>query len=377
MSTEIHGFCDERFHPLRDTFSKNFDDGLEVGASLAVTHQGKTVVDLWAGYADWNETQPWLHDTIVPVMSTTKIPMTLSFLMLIDRGLVELDAPIARYWSEFAAGGKAHVTVRDALTHSAGVPGFDPPVRFEDQVDWDRMTANIARQAHWFGGQRVVFYHGQTYGFILGEIMRRVDGRKPSQFFREEIAQKAGIDFQMCLRAQDDCRRLARDDFAVPPVDVEAADPLVARFNRGLVIEGEPFWTWACRSADMPSSNGFGNGRSIARVCAIAAMGGELDGVRYLSEKTIAQASSEQIYAKDPYLGGWVRLGLGFGLNSNEFRAPSPTAFHWGGMGGSFGIMDPGNRISCGYAMNNLVDGAFDRRSRRLWRSLGSLLDRL
>jgi CubicO group peptidase (beta-lactamase class C family) len=157
MPIDIQGVCDERFLPLQDAFRENFEKGYEIGASLAVTRHGRPVVDLWAGHIDKQRTRPWEKDTIAPVASTTKIALTLSFLMLVDRGLVDLDATIAKYWSEFAAGGKAHVTVREALTHSAGVPGFDPPVPLEAMLDWDRITAHIAAETHWFDGRRVVF----------------------------------------------------------------------------------------------------------------------------------------------------------------------------------------------------------------------------
>ena len=174
-----------------------------------MTHNGRPVVDLWAGHSDWARTQPWEKDTIVQLFSSTKIPLILSFLMLIDRGLVELDATVATYWPEFAQGGKDHVTVRDALTHQGGVPGFSPPIAFTDLHESECFAANLAAQDHWFSGERRVFYHFLTLGNLLGEIMRRVDGRLPSQFFREEVAEKAGIDLQMGLRDRADVGRLA------------------------------------------------------------------------------------------------------------------------------------------------------------------------
>ena len=150
MTTQIHGVCDQRFQPLKDAFQANFDTGLELGASLALTYQGKTVVDLWAGWADLERTRPWERDTLVRVCSTAKIAAILSLLMLIDRGLVELDAPVARYWPDFAQGGKGGVTIRDALTHQGGVPGFDPPVSRDLLLDWDAAAARLAAEPHWF-----------------------------------------------------------------------------------------------------------------------------------------------------------------------------------------------------------------------------------
>jgi len=192
MSVELHGFCDPRFQPLKDAFAANFEDGLEVGAPVAMTHHGRPVVDLWAGHADFARTRAWEKDTIVLVFSSTKVPLALCMLKLIDEGRVELDAPVATYWPEFAAGGKDHVTVREAMSYRGGVPGFEPPIPFEALRDWRAMTANLAAQTHWFGGEARLCYHPVTHGFLLGEIIRRVDGRMPSQFFRETFAEPAG-----------------------------------------------------------------------------------------------------------------------------------------------------------------------------------------
>jgi CubicO group peptidase (beta-lactamase class C family) len=354
MTIDIHGFCDSRFRPLKEAFAANFEAGLEVGASVAAFIHGLPVVDLWAGHADWKRTKPWEKDTIVQLFSTTKIPLILSFLMLVDRGLIDLDATVAAYWPEFAAGGKGHVTVREALSHRAGVPGFDPPVKFEELHDWDAMASNIAAQDHWFGGEGRVFYHFVTFGNVLGEIIRRVDGRLPSQFFREEVAEKAGMDLQMGLRSHGDVSRCAEVGYLTPPGTAFTADELYRRAAESVGV-GE--WrTWERFSAEIPAGNGYGNGRSIARLCAIFAGGGALDGVRYLSKAIVDEASTEQAFAIDDYLGG-VSFGLGFGLDSGFFAGPTRTAFHWGGYGGSEGLMDQATGLSFGYAMNNLIVG--------------------
>ncbi len=351
MPTEIHGFCDEQFSPLKDAFRANFDAGLELGSSLAVTHQGKLVVDLWAGWRDVGKTQPWQNDTIVRVTSTTKIMTIISLLMLVDRGLVELDEPVARYWPEFAQGGKDKVTVRDAITHQGGVPGFDPPVPFEAAHDWAGITARLAAEPHWFEGRKVLCYHNNTYGFLLGEIIRRVDGRMASQFFREEIAEKIGADFQIVLRSKADFHRLA--ELKQPDTPPKFPDSkLVVRVLTS-IGPGDTM-SWERLSAESPGGGGCGNGRSIAQVCAIMAMDGELNGKRFLSGKIVEEAATEQVFAEEPAFG-WLRMGLGFGLHSILFPAPTPTAFHWGGYGGSWAMMDPKSRLSLGYAPNNWI----------------------
>ena len=357
MTTEIHGFCDERFRPLQDAFVQNFEDGLEIGASLAVTHKGRFVADLWAGLADADQGKPWQEDTLVQVASTTKIPLIISVLMLVDRGLLALDQTVAHYWPEFAQGGKAHVTVRDVLTHRSGVPGLDPPAPEGMAYDWDAIVARIAAEPHWFGGERKILYHSCTYGYLLGELIRRVDGRRPAQFFREEIAEKCGADFHIGLSNKRDIERIAR----VPPIVFPAGRvllPNAARVLNSIPEDNPANWplpmTWLHLSAEMPAGNGLANGRAIARVCAILANGGELDGKRYLSRAMVEEASREQAVDTCELLGR-LRLGLGFGLDSEWFPAPTPTSFHWGGFGGSWGAMDVVARYSAGYAPNHYL----------------------
>ena len=329
MTTEIHGFCDERFLPFKEAFRANFDEGLELGSSLGVTHQGKLVVDLWGGFVDRGETRPWQMDTIVNVFSTTKIMVVISILMVIDRGLIELDKPVARYWPEFAAGGKDKVTVREVLTHQGGVPGFDPPVPYEALFDWPGITAHIAASPHWFDGKKFLCYHPQTYGFVLGELIRRVDGRRPAQFFREEIAAKVGADFQIGLTSKSDLSRLAGIRWPANLLPVPEGSLTQRVFNSLGPATPTMFSSCEHRSADMPAGNGYGNGRSIAQVCSIIALSGKVHGNRYLSRHMVEQAATEQVYAKDPGFG-WLKMGLGFGLHSDLFPAPTPTSlgFH-------------------------------------------------
>jgi len=291
MTIEIQGFCEDRFAPLKDAFAANFAAGRELGASLGVTHRGRMVVDLWAGWADVAKTRAWERDTIVQVASTTKVMVTICALMLVDRGLLDLDAPIATYWPEFAAGGKEAVTVREAFTHQAGVPGLEPAASFETIQDWEAITARIAAEPHWFGGQRQVIYHFMTYGFLLGELIRRVDGRRPARFFREEVAGPAGVDFQIGLATTAELARLAE----ITPLPAGPAPPAGSLLERLMLANGPPPLdnSWERLSADVPAGNGFGNGRSIARAGAILAMSGELDGVRYMSRAMVEEAGRE------------------------------------------------------------------------------------
>jgi CubicO group peptidase (beta-lactamase class C family) len=258
------------------------------------------------------------------------------------------------------------------------VPGFDPPVRLADLHDWDATVARIAAQAHWYGGRPVLCYSALTFGFLLGEIMRRVDGRLPSQLFREEFADRAGIDFQLKLGSQTEIARIADLVELSPPGALvsDIKDPLADRAYHSVEVVAGDWETWQCRRAEIPAGNGYANARSIARMCTIGAMGGALDEHRYLSQATVDEATSVQVDDIDP-LAGPLRLGLGFGLHGPGLPAPTPTCFHWGGYGGSYGVMDRATGISCGYAMNNLVVGdklLDDRRQMRLWDTLGAVM---
>jgi CubicO group peptidase (beta-lactamase class C family) len=376
MAWEMSGTWGRRFWPLAEAFRDNFDQGLELGASLAVTWRGRTVVDVWGGWADVERTRSWRKDTIVQVFSTTKIMIVTAVLILVDRGKIDLDAPVARYWPEFAQGGKGEVTVRDFLTHRGGVPGFRPQVGFEDLHDWKRMTAQLAAQPHWFGGKKVICYHAVTYGYVLGELIRRVTGRSPARFFRDEVARPAGADFQLGLTSRSDVRRVALLDLmaAGPPPGMEV-NPLAMELIGDALANGD-LMSWGRLSAVMPGANGYGNGRSIARVCATFAMNGKVRGHRFMSPAMVAEAATEQVYGDDLYIGR-ISWGLGFGLNSPDYPAPSPTAFHWGGAGGSWGVMDPKAQVSLGYAPNRLLGGAgaaLDPRLARLSAALSALL---
>jgi CubicO group peptidase (beta-lactamase class C family) len=365
---EIHGFCNERFRPLEKAFRTNFEEGLEVGSSLGVTWRGELVVDLWGGWANAKKTRRWRKNTIVPVMSVTKIMLLLCVLRLIDQGRLRLDEPICRYWPAFGQGGKDKVTVRDFITHQGGVPGFAPPIDVRDLPDWKKMTAHIAAQPHRFDGKKVLCYHPVTYGFVLGELVRRIDGRLPSRYFREVFAQRVGADFHMGLSSMLQILRVAE---TIPPVNPPELTGIAKE-----IIDSTPIYspegqaavrTWRFASATMPANVGFGNGRSIARLCAIFAMRGRLGWRRYLSKKMVEEAGREQIYDEDLYIGR-IRWGLGFGLDSPDWPAPSPTSFHWGGVGGSWGVMDPKSQVSLGFAPNNHFAGAGAAQDQRLGR---------
>jgi CubicO group peptidase (beta-lactamase class C family) len=294
--------------------------------------------------------------------------VTLCMLMLVDQGRIDLDAPIATYWPEFAAGGKERVLVRDFFTHQAGVPGFAPPVSVSLFLDWEASAASLAATPHWFDGERRVVYHGGTYGLIGGELIRRVDGRMPVRFYHEEVAGPAGLDFHFGEAELADASRVAELLRATPP-----GPPPEGLLGR-IVGSYRPVEGLRPSMTLNPSNNGLANGRSIARGCAIFAGGGVLDGRRYLSSAMIDEAYREHAYGQCPYLG-WMRLGLGFGLNGRGFSYPSPDGYGWGGAGGSVGWMDTRRGYSFGYAPNNFgAPPHLDNRNARLKTALKAIM---
>jgi CubicO group peptidase (beta-lactamase class C family) len=357
---EVHGSCDDAFGPVRDAFIGNFDQGNEVGASVAVTHHGRPVVDLWAGDAD-QAGRPWEQDTIVNVYSTTKTMAATCVLMLADRGEIDLDAPVADLWPEFGANGKAGVLVRHVMSHSAGLSGFEPAITATDLYDWDRVCELLAAQAPWWEPGARSGYHAITQGYLQGELVRRATGRSVGTFFHDEVAAPLGADFHIGLPASED-HRVAD---LVPP-DLSAAlgtgaiqpDTLAARTLLSCPLDATEPRTRAWRGAEIPAAGGTGNARSVARVHSALACGGEVDGVRLMSADAVERILEEQISGTDGVLGVPMRFGMGFGLMSDLIPlSPNKRAFFWGGWGGSLAVIDLDAEVSVAYVMNRMGDG--------------------
>ncbi|HYY06123.1 MAG TPA: serine hydrolase domain-containing protein [Candidatus Limnocylindria bacterium] len=360
----IHGRCDPRLVAVRDAFAANFAAGREVGASFAATVEGELVVDLWGGWADAAQTRPWERDTIVNVFSTTKAMTALCAHILVDRGQLDLDAPVARWWPEFAQGGKERITTRHLLSHTAGLAALRRSLPTEALYDWTRMIEALAAEAPWWEPGSANGYHALTYGYLVGEVVRRIAGRTLGRFLRDQVTAPLGADFHIGLAPSED----ARVAEMVPPSPEESGaaypakgiDPqsVSARTLNNPPLRPEvanrPEW----RRAEIPAANGHGNARSVARVMAALACGGALDGVRLLREPTLAQAIAEQRYAKDLVLGFTMRWGLGFMLTSRQLPlGPNPRTFGHGGWGGSLGVADLDAHVSWAYVMNKMSPG--------------------
>ncbi len=352
---ETHGFCKAGFEPVREAFEANFDKGLEKGASVAVTRDGEMVVDLWAGEARPDGT-PWAEDTIVNVYSTTKMMAAVCVLLLADRGELDFDAPVARYWPEFAQGGKEGVLLRHVMSHSAGLSGFEPPVeKPEELYDWDGIVARLAAQAPWWEPGTASGYHAMTQGYLQGEVVRRVTGRSIGAFFRDEVAGPLGADFHIGLDPAHD----ARVAELVPPTrtlgEVASPNDISRRTFESCKLTGKEPRISAWRRAEIPAAGGTGNARAVARVLAALACGGTAFGCKLMSEAGVARIMEEQTNGADLVMGVPLRFGMGFGLNSPSWPiSPNPRAFFWGGWGGSLGIVDPALRASIVYVMNKM-----------------------
>ena len=351
----VHGTTHDRFAEVRTTFAGNLARGDDLGASFCATLEGEIVADVWGGYADPAKTRAWERDTIVNVYSTTKTMTALVALILADRGDLDFEAPVARYWPEFAANGKAGVQVGHLMSHSAGLSGWKTPITTEDLYDWEKATSLLAAQAPYWAPGTAPGYHALTQGYLVGEVVRRITGRSLGTFFRQEVAEPLGADFHIGLPASED-HRVA--ELIPPPRGTAIADggqtELQANMSNNPGIDVLATRTRGWRGAEIPAAGGTGNARSIAMIHAILANGGVAQGKRFLSEAGCRKALELQIEGDDLILGGPARYGLGFGLAGGVVPLPNPNSLYWGGYGGSLAIIDMDARTSIGYAMNRM-----------------------
>ncbi len=353
---EVHGTIDDRFGAVRGVFAGNLDSGADLGASFAATLEGEMVVDIWGGYADAAKTRAWEKDTIVNVYSTTKTMTALCALLLADRGELDFDAPVARYWPEFAAGGKAGVKVSHLMSHSAGLSGWKEPITQETLYDWDKATSLLAAQAPYWEAGAAAGYHAITQGYLVGEVVRRITGKSLGTFFREEIAEPLGADFHIGLPASEDGRVA---ELVPPPAGQGMADVSQTDLQKNMTdnpgVDVGATRTRAWRGAEIPAAGGTGNARSVALIHTILANGGVAKGKRFMSEAGCRKALELQFEGPDLILGTPARYGLGFGLAGGMVPLPHPNSMFWGGYGGSIAIIDMDARTTFSYAMNKMA----------------------
>lgn len=366
MSTvaEIHGDVGAGFERVADVFAANFGDHGDVGAACCVYRDGEPVVDLWAGEADRDAGRPWTRDTIVIVFSCTKGVTAVAANQLVERGLLDPDAPVAQYWPEFAAEGKAHIPVAWVLSHRAGLAAIDAPdLTLDDVAAWDPVVEAIAAQApSWEPGTKHG-YHARTYGWITGELIRRITGLMPGEYVAREIAGPLGLDFLLGVPESED-RRVAtlypatHDDPELARIADEVLHDRSTLLGRvmggpaGLFGYDDMWNTRRMRAAQLPSTNGHGDARSLARM--YAACLGSVDGVRLLEPATVARATEVRSSGKDCVIGQPLSFGLGFALAPTFGPVPGPAAFGHSGAGGSTAFADPDANITFAYVMNQM-----------------------
>jgi CubicO group peptidase (beta-lactamase class C family) len=361
QDVEVHGTCDERFRAVRDVLARQLATGADVGATAAVFIDGEPVVDIWGGYSDEARTRPWQRDTIVNSFSTTKTMTALSALVLADRGVIDLNAPVARYWPEFAAEGKGGILVRHLLGHTSGLPGWTDPVTLADILDWEKATTLLARQAPWWEDRTVAGYHAITYGPLIGEVIRRATGKPLKRFFAEEVAGPVGADYH--IGAPPECD--GRVSIMIASRDPRARSDGETITDRVLfnpyVFPGDS-GTIAWRRGELGGSNGHGNARSVAMVQQILACGGTVRGTRVLSTAGCERVFELQAEGIDLVLGYPMQWGLGYGIGGPAINALYRNCFDgrrvafWGGSGGSFVVNDLDARMTVAYVMNRHVE---------------------
>ena len=359
MSVELHGDCDARFEAVREAFAANWTDHDEAGASLCVIAGGETVVDLWGGHADAERSRAWERDTIANVYSTTKGVAALAAAMLVDRGLLDVERPVVDYWPQFGQGGKSEILVRHLLTHEAGLAGVDEELPDGAVLDWDRMIAALERQAPMWTPGEGMGYHAITYGWLVGEVIRRVDGRTCGAFVRDEIAAPLGVDFFIGLPESEDARTAdllqapGAPELGIAPPENLAAKALSLAGPRLAGSVNSRGW----RAAELPAANGHGNARALATIYSQLSRGG---GDLLSSEAVEACGATEHAAREDMVLGFLVRRSLGFILSTAGGRyewGPNPRTFGHSGAGGSLAFADPDAQIGFGYVMNQMSAG--------------------
>ncbi len=356
---EIHGTVSPKFESCRDAFAANFAKGHDVGAGVCVTHNDDVVVDLWAGWMDYDRTKPWQENTIVNVFSSTKPMTAMCALLLADRGELSFDDPVSKYWPDFAANGKSDIKVSHLMSHTAGLPTWDSQIDPAVLYDWEKATALLAQQAPLWEPGSASGYHAITQGYLVGEVVRRISGQSLGQFFAREFAEPLNAPFYIGLP----------DDLALPVADIIPAESqpilefifsffqpeLLGRTLGNPAIDMHDVNGADWRHAEIPAANGHGSARGAAMVQSVVSHGGTFQGKQILSEGGVRVALEEQISGKDLVLGFPLRHGMGYGLQIGSTPPPNESVIFWYGAGGSMVMNDLKNRLTITFVMNRML----------------------
>jgi len=372
----IGGWCDSRFAAVRDEFACNFRERGESGAAVCLTVQGTIVANLFGGWSDAERRQPWSADTLVNVFSVGKGLIAACTARLIGLRLLDPDARVTRYWPQFGAAAKQDVTVRQLLSHQAGLPALREPLPAGSMLDWKLMTDALAAEPPWWQPGHGHGYHVNTFGFLAGELIRLITGMTPGELLRRELAGPLGADVHIGLPAAEQGRVAdfqwgdGPPDYVLPAGNAAPGGPgadlgpaaaqgarmaLHAYFNppdfsgRGVVN------TVAWRTAEIPSANAHATAAGVARMYAALAAAGAIDGIRIVDSGALAAATEEQVYGEDLVLRRPSRFGLGFQLTHAERElGRGPASFGHFGAGGSVGFCDPDAGLAFGYVTNQM-----------------------
>jgi CubicO group peptidase (beta-lactamase class C family) len=374
----IEGRCDPRFSEVAEEFRRNFAQRGDLGAAVAITVAGVPVVDLWGGYADADRTAPWTENTIAVVMSCTKGATALCAHMLAAEGELDFDAPVTRYWPEYGQAGKDATLVRHLLNHQAGVPAVRTPLEPGAFYDQQRMASVLAAEEPWWEPGTAYGYHGFTFGFLVGELVRRITGTSLGAFFRGEVAEPLGIDFSIGLAASEH-GRVSHLNPAPPPAPGDAVPPFLVKamvdptsvqalmmVNTGGHFVPEAWDSPAALEAEIPAAGGVGNARSLAAMYAPLATDGRVGRVAFSAADIARMGQVQSAVGTDRVLLGPGRWGLGFmkgaatpaGVEPPARIVLSESAFGHLGHGGSIGFADPSAGVSFAYVMNQMAPDA-------------------
>ena len=375
--TQIHGWTADGFEGVRDAFQGNFDKGTEVGAAFSAYHRGKKVVDLWGGIADQESGRPWEEDTIILVFSTTKGMTAICANKLMQEGKLDANAPVVTYWPEFGKNGKEDVPVSYLLSHQAGLAWIDGDMTPAEVYSWEPVIEALENQKpHWKPGSEHG-YHATTYGWLVGEVIRRVAGKSVGTYLHDEIATPLGLDTWIGLPESEEHRVATLISMMPPGMNASSLknpgdDPIaqvMAQFlgpetdlGRALFAPGGAFTDWEVfnsrdmHAAEVPAANGITDARSLARLYASCI--DEVDGIRILTPGQLKQATTQLTEGPNRILMGMdIQFGLGFMLYSDLVRLGGPQSFGHFGAGGSAGWADPEAELAFGYIMNRMDIG--------------------
>lgn len=354
----VHGTVAKGFERVRETFAQNFsrgDDYEEVGAALAVYRAGKPVVDLWAGHKDRAGSRPWQRDTLVNVYSTTKGIVATAVALLVEEGRLRYDDPVVKHWPEYGQAGKEKTTVAQLLSHQAGLPGFTEPTTLENLYDWKRCTAALARQRPMWTPGRKTSYHAMTWGFLVGEVVRRASGQSVGQLIASHVAARVAADFYVGL--PQSLEGLVAPMLRPRNPPAVSGVPFPPEAIAALVnpqLDGEDCNSRAWRAAEIPAANGQASANGIARVYAALANGGQLDSQRLMKGETLMTMTQLHKDRTDLLLGFTDNWAQGMCFNQQGMLGPSPKTFGHGGWGGSFGCANLEKQVGIGYVCNQM-----------------------